>query len=254
MSDLRPTERFTDRVGDYSRYRPDYPARAVTWIAQRAGLGPGDPVADVGSGTGILTARLLDAGFAVWAVEPNTAMRLAAEQALGGRPGFTSVHGTAEDTTLPAASVRLVTAAQAYHWFRPDAARAEFLRILAPGGWCALIWNERATAGSPLLEAYDALLVRHCPVYPAVGRAAPKSDLEFLFQESGWIEHRLPNSQAMDLEGLKGRARSASYVPPPGDPAHDQIMAGLEELFARFARDGAVEFPYITEIFMGRLT
>lgn len=254
MTDLSPTERFTDRVGDYARYRPDYPADAVAWIAHQAGLSDGEPAADIGSGTGILTARLLDAGLAVWAVEPNTAMRLAAEHALEGRRGFTSVNGTAENTTLPDAAVRLVTAAQAYHWFRPDAARAEFRRILAPGGWCALIWNERATAGSPLLEAYEDLLVRLCPAYPVVSHTAPGDELEHLFADHGWTEQRLPNAQVMDLEGLKGRARSASYVPPPDDPAHHQVMAGLEELFARFALGGVVEFPYTTEIYLGRLT
>jgi SAM-dependent methyltransferase len=254
VTDLRPTERFTDRVGDYARYRPDYPPEAVAWIARHAGLSSGDAVADVGSGTGILTARLLDAGFTVWAVEPNAAMRAAAENSLRDRAGFISVNGTAEDTTLPERSVRLVTAAQAYHWFQPGAARTEFRRILAPGGWCALVWNERATAGSPLLEAYEELLRRHCATYPVVVRAAPAADLQQLFADHGWTEQRLPNAQVMDLEGLKGRARSASYVPPPNVPAHHRLMAGLEELFARFSRDGVVEFPYTTEIYVGRLT
>ena len=133
------TTRFTDRVDDYVRYRPGYPDVLFATLRDVAGLSAHAIIADVGSGTGISTSHLLRAGWDVFAVEPNAAMRAAAERAQGGNPHFHSVEGRAERTTLAPASVDAVTAAQAFHWFDLDEARAEFVRILKPPQWAALI-------------------------------------------------------------------------------------------------------------------
>jgi Methylase involved in ubiquinone/menaquinone biosynthesis len=125
-------------------------------------------VADVGSGTGILTELLLETGAAVFAVEPNREMREAAERLLNDYGRFRSVHGTAEDTTLPTASVDLITASQAFHWFDVQKARRELARILKPGGRVALIWNERPLDAMPFLDDYEALLRRHAAEYDQV--------------------------------------------------------------------------------------
>jgi SAM-dependent methyltransferase len=123
---LDPKARFSDRVDDYRKYRPGYPPEVLNVLGERCGLGPASVVADIGSGTGILTALLLDKAASVFAVEPNSPMRAAAEVALGSRPGFRSIPGSAEATTLPDASVDLVTAAQAFHWFDPVVHRSGF--------------------------------------------------------------------------------------------------------------------------------
>ena len=140
---IRPTERFTTRAEDYARHRPSYPPGALDLLAARCGLTAAACVADLGSGTGILTGLLLERGAEVFAVEPNDAMRTYAEAQLTGRPGFHSVPGSAEATTLPPASIDLLVAGQAFHWFNLAPARAELLRILRPGRWAALLWNER---------------------------------------------------------------------------------------------------------------
>ncbi len=134
-----PTQRFTHRVEDYIRARPSYPAAALDVLAEACGLGPDSAVADIGAGTGIFTELLLAHAGTVYAVEPNDAMRAAAETHLAHRPGFVSVAGTAEATGLAAGSVDLVTAAQAFHWFDPDRTRAEWQRILRPGA--AASWS-----------------------------------------------------------------------------------------------------------------
>src|ERR1700729_1598776 len=103
-----PTERFSSRVENYVRYRPSYPPAAIELLKSRCGLRSGARVADLGSGTGILTQLLLEAGAEVLAVEPNEPMRAAAEARLGAEARFHSVAGTAEATALAASSVELL--------------------------------------------------------------------------------------------------------------------------------------------------
>ncbi|HZM01238.1 MAG TPA: methyltransferase domain-containing protein, partial [Planctomycetota bacterium] len=121
--------RFDDRVEDYVRARPGYPAAVVALLEQQ-GLPLGAAVADIGSGTGRLSELLLAAGHAVIGVEPNDAMRAAAAAGLGGQPRFRQLAGRAEATGLGRAAVDAVVAAQAFHWFDAAAARREFQRIL----------------------------------------------------------------------------------------------------------------------------
>src|SRR5467141_5189863 len=139
----RPTERFSSRVENYVRYRPGYPSAAIDLLKTRCGLSPGAVVADIGSGTGILTELLLESGALVIGVEPNDGMRAAAEAHLRAQARFRSVNGTAEATTLAPASIDLLVAGQAFHWFEVEKARREALRVLRSGGFGELLWNER---------------------------------------------------------------------------------------------------------------
>ena len=151
-----PTARFSNRVDDYVRYRPSYPAGVLEILRAEVGLTPASIIADVGSGTGISAELFLRNGNTVYAVEPNDAMRHAAERLLGGYHAFHSVNGRAEATTLPDASIDLSLAAQAFHWFDVPKARAEWQRILRPDGWAVLVWNTRRTDTSPFLRAFVA--------------------------------------------------------------------------------------------------
>ncbi|HZZ18474.1 MAG TPA: class I SAM-dependent methyltransferase [Opitutaceae bacterium] len=252
---IDPLKRFSDRVGDYVKYRPSYPAPLMEFLQASAGLGPQATVADVGSGTGIFTGLLLGTGARVIAVEPNDAMREAAEYAFRDRPGFQSMKGTAEATGLADASVSLITCAQAFHWFRPDETRAEFRRILRPSALCALVWNTSVADKSDFALGYEKVKMEHGTDFKQVRHEVmPKeSRADGFFGRGNWKRHVFENHQLLDLEGLKGRLLSSSYAPQKGRPGHLPMITALEDLFVRTQRDGFVRMDYVTELFLGRL-
>lgn len=250
---IDPTQRFSSRVDDYIKYRPTYPPGVVDLLAQHAALTPNSTVADVGAGTGISARPLLALGCTVFAVEPNADMRAAAEALLTSRypTTFHPVDGRAEDTTLEAASVDLVLCAQAFHWFDRPRAAAEFRRILRTPGRVAVLFNERERSSTPFLIGYDDLLTRYGTDYTEVAKARPVDEAELgrLFGGRA-ARYSLPNTQTLDWAGLRGRIMSASYAPLPGQPKHDDLLAGLRELFDRCQTDGIVRIAYETELFV----
>ncbi len=250
---LSSTERFSTRVEDYIKYRPSYPPGLLELLRVRCGLAATATVADIGSGTGILTELLLETGAMVFAVEPNNAMREAAERLLGDYGRFRSVPGTAEATTLPQASVDLVTASQAFHWFDVPKARRELCRVLKPQGWVALIWNERPPDAGAFHDEYDRLLRRHAPDYDRVTRMrADEMKIREFFGRRPQTAV-FANQQVFDFTGLQGRLMSSSYAPEPGPPEHEPLIAGLRALFERHSRGGKVVFPYRTLVYFDRL-
>ncbi len=250
---MLPTERFTSRVDDYARHRPSYPAAAIGLLAERCGLAPGAVVADLGSGTGILTELLLQSGADVFAVEPNDGMRRAAEARLAHYPRFRSVKGSAESTTLAAASVDLLVAGQAFHWFDPQRARAEAQRVLRPGGCGALLWNERPPEATPFLADYESLLRRHAPEYAQI--TASRADVAAMrgFLGAAMEVRTFANQQILDFEGLRGRLMSSSYAPEPGSEQYGPMIERLRELFARHERAGRIVMPYSTLVYFAPL-
>jgi SAM-dependent methyltransferase len=252
--DPRPTQRFSNRVDDYVKYRPSYPPEALRAIRAAFGVEPPAVVADVGAGTGIFSSLLLAEGFGVVAVEPNLAMREAATKALSGHARFSIVPGTAEHTGLADASVSLVTAAQAFHWFDAPRARAELLRISRPPHPVALLWNKRGVDETPFLRAYEALLLRVSDDYGRVRHENVRgAAIAAFFAPSGHELRSFPTTHALGEEAFLGRALSASYVPAKGHPRHDETILGLRALFAEHQRQGVVEVLYDTELYLGRL-
>lgn len=132
--DLTRALTFGRLAADYARFRPSYPREAVDWLVPAGAT----RVADVGAGTGQLTARLLERGLAVDAVEPDAAMLAELRRSC---PGATAHHAGAEALPLPDASVDAVLVATAWHWFPFEEAVAEVRRVLRPGGWLGLVWN-----------------------------------------------------------------------------------------------------------------
>lgn len=248
-----PRRRFSGRVADYVRWRPGYPAGLIPLLRERLGLRPDWVVADVGAGTGLSAEPFLGHGNRVIAVEPNEEMRAAAVARLGAHAGFEAVAGSAEATGLADASVDLVVAAQAFHWFDPVRARRELARILRPPRRGALFWNTRHTGGTAFLDAYEGLLVRHGTDYQEVRHDRDRSGTLDAFFSEGYERHVLPNEQALDLEGLQGRLLSSSYTPPAGDPRRDALLEEAAAIFAEHARGGRVRVVYDTEVYLGRL-
>lgn len=247
-----PRDRFSDRVENYVRYRPGYPVEAIEFVIRETGLKSGAMIADIGSGTGISAAMFLGRGYQVSAVEPNDAMREAADRLLAGHADFHSVSGSAEHTTLAGGSVDLIVAAQAFHWFDTPGTRAEFSRILKPAGHIALIWNERLTDSSPFLRDYEQLLLRHGTDYANVRHENVDHEAISRFFRSGCQQAVFPNSQSFDFEGLKGRLLSSSYAPPAGHPGHEPMLLELGRIFDRHQAGGRVRFDYDTRVYLGR--
>jgi SAM-dependent methyltransferase len=250
-----PTQRFSTRVDNYVRYRPSYPPQVLDLLRDECGLTADSIVADVGSGTGILSELFLRNGNTVFAIEPNREMRAAAERLLAHYERFHSVDGTAEDTSLPYRSVQFVTAGQAFHWFHSDRARVEFARILERGGWVVLVWNDRRTDATPFLRDYQQLLRDHAPEYGHVThKQLGGPDFDRFFGPGGYRTASFPNHQQFDFDGLRGRLLSSSYAPEPGQPGHDAMLSRLREIFDAHQQNGGVTFEYDTQVFFGRLT
>ena len=245
--------RFSSRVDNYVKYRPGYPPEVIHTLTASYGLTPASVVADIASGTGLFTRLLLENGNPVFAVEPNAEMRDAGEKFLGAYPNLTTLKGSAEATTLPNHNVDFITAAQAAHWFDRDKARREFVRILKPGGWCALIWNERQTDTTPFLRAYEEVLLKYGTDYQDVRHERTTATIADFFQPSPHREHSFPSRQEFDYSGLEGRLNSSSYAPEPGHPNHEPMLKALRAVFDKFQSGGRVAFEYNTRMFCGQL-
>jgi SAM-dependent methyltransferase len=249
-----PLGRFTDRADSYARGRPEYPAAVAPAIAAETGLTAPFVVADIGSGTGISTRMLLAAGHEVFAVEPNAAMRAAAEAELSSNPRFHSVDGRDAATSLPDRSVDLVTAAQAFHWFDPEACRREWRRILREPPWVAVLSNDREPDPGLGAEYEEFVLRWGGEDYIRVKKSWDlRGSLEKLFQGSSWKTLSFPNAQRLDLGGLEARIVSSSYMPGPTSPKHAPMLAEAKKLFDTYEREGEIELAYETHVYVGRL-
>ena len=247
--------RYDDRAEHYARTRPGYPPALRDALLANGHLHPDDVVADIGSGTGLLTELLLGAGCRVYAVEPSAKMREQADARFAGEPRFVSVDGRAERTTLPDASVDLVAVGQAFHWFDPAAARAEFLRILQPPRRMLLVWNVRNEEASEFMAGYEALLRAHATDPSGVsGHRPDEKSMRHCYGAAPPAPLFFPHHQIFDLEGLKGRLLSSSFLPAPHEPAGRVMIEALERLFAAHQKNGHVRFDYETHAYAGTMT
>jgi SAM-dependent methyltransferase len=251
-----PTQRFSSRVENYIKFRPGYPPRVIDALRTHCGLRADSIIADVGSGTGILSEMFLKNGNPVCGIEPNAEMRTAGERLLAEYANFTSVPGSAEATALPDASVDFIVAGQAFHWFNRERTRPEFARILKPGGWVVLIWNSRHSGEdcSPFERDYEQLLRDFGTDYEMVRHKDVDLAAICRFVGSEAVERIvLENRQTFDFEGIKGRLLSSSYAPEAGHPNHEPMLERLREIFRAHQTDGQAAFAYDTEVFCAQL-
>lgn len=239
------------------RYRPGYPPDVLSLLKKECGLTRDSTVADIGSGTGILSRVFLESGCRVFGIEPNEEMRRVGERLLAAHGGFTSVAATAEATTLADGSVGFVTAGQAFHWFEPERARVEFDRILKPDGWVMLVWNARLREEkrTAFLEAYERLLDVHATDYREAGYGQRGSlrEVQKFFDPEPVSTANFDNRQVLDFDGLRGRLLSSSYVPAEGQPGYEEMLQELERIFREHEKDGKVVVEYDTKVYYGRL-
>ena len=222
-------------------------------LRDECGLMKDSVIADIGSGTGKLSELFLKFGCRVFGIEPNKEMRKAGEQM--DFPNFTSIDATAEATMLPAHSVDFITAAQAFHWFDHAQCRAEFIRILKPGGWTVIIWNDRRNDTTPFLADYEALLEEFGTDYAqAHHRRADKPEVIAAFFGKPPRFKNFSHVQHFDFDGIKGRLLSSSYAPEAGQPKHEEMLVALKQVFDKHQKNGVVAFEYDTHVYYGQLS
>jgi SAM-dependent methyltransferase len=252
MISLNPKQRFSNRAADYALYRPGYPMALLDLLRAECGLHSESIIADVASGTGLLSQLFLENGNRVFGIEPNQEMREAGERFLREHGNFTSVNGSAEATTLVDNSVDFVTVGQAFHWFDPSAAHREFARILKPSGWVVIVWNDRRTAKAPLTQEFENLLERFGIDYKHVKDTYPQIDRIHRFFDDALVQRDLPNHHILDWEGFQGLLRSSSFMPTEGHSDFAAMMKELERIFSIYQQDGRVRMEYFARTFFGQ--
>ena len=244
------TTRFSSRVDDYLKTRPQYPIEIIDLLAANCGLTPESVIADIGTGTGFLARIFLENGNSVIGVEPNKEMREGGERYLAEFARYKSLEGSAEATHLPARSMDFIVVGQAFHWFDHTLARDEFKRTLKEDGWVVLVWNDRRVDSTPFLRDYEALLQEFGRDYNEIEhKNVPSKNLFTAFFGAIPLEATFENRQSFDVEGLASRLNSASYMPGRDDPAHAPMLRRAREIFDAHQRGGKVSFEYDTRVF-----
>ena len=245
---IEPKKRFSSRVENYIKYRPNYPLKIIEFLKEKKFLADDTVIADIGSGTGILTRIFLDNGNQVYGVEPNKDMREAAEKFLQGYTKFTSLEGSAESTGLEENCIDLIVAGQAFHWFDVEEAKREFKRILKQSGNVALIWNNRGKAGTNFNSSYENFILKYGIDYKEVRKNERNVDLFFNYHKETFY-----NFQELDFTSFKGRVLSSSYIPLVDNPIFPKMILELEDLFNKHQRNGIIRIEYDTEVYYGKL-
>jgi SAM-dependent methyltransferase len=244
---MNPLTRFSERATAYAKYRPSYPEEAIAIILEGLGNLSQLVVADIGAGTGISSRLLAQHGIRVIAVEPNQNMSEVATP-----HHLVEFHnGTAENTNLSDACVDLVTCFQAFHWFNPEPTLQELQRILKPSGRLAVVWNNR-DQDDEFTQNYTQLIKTASNQHPAESRLESISPLLFSDLFTQVHCHTFNYRQALNLEGLIGRAQSVSYLPQTG-VAHEQLITGLTELYkSKHDEKGLVYLSYRTSVYLAK--
>ena len=246
------TTRFSNRVEDYVKWRPNYPQKIVKDLQNDYSLSIDKIVADIGSGTGISSELFLKGGYAVIGVEPNEAMRERSKELLSNYSKYIAVDGTAEQTTLGNESVDVIVAGQAFHWFDQAKTRAEFQRILKQDGIVILLWNERLT-DTDFAKEYDQFIIDHGKEYVKLDHRNVNAEQIASFFNPGTCQLRTyKNQQRFNFDGLKGRLLSSSYMPTDTDKNFETMLLALKQLFEKHNENGMVHIDYDTKVYIGR--
>lgn len=247
-------EKFTGKSKIYDLYRPSYPSELLDCLIKDSSLLSTSRIADIGSGTGILTKQLLEKGFTVLGVEPNSEMRHMAEQNLNSYALFTSLAASAESTTIESHSIDLITVAQAFHWFDISQFKKECRRILKDNGKISLIWNSRDLT-HPLIQENEKLCAHYCPNFKGYSQGIEETpEIYSQFFKNGEYEIKVfKNDQLYNLQQYIGRNLSSSFAPKDGDVTYRLFIEALTQQFHQYAIDGMLVFPLLTKCYIGKV-
>lgn len=226
---------FGTAASDYVKGRPGYPPDAVAWLLS----GVTGRVADVGAGTGKLTAEIARLGLEVTAVDPDEDMLAALEREL---PGVHRVQGTAESLPLGDGTLEALTFGQAWHWVDVTAASAEAARVLRPGGRLGLIWNVR-----------DESVAWVAALGAAMGSSAAESmissDAVHVGEPFDTVEERTWRwENTVSTDDLRAMVRSRSYYIAGGADFRSRVDGDVSEVLAGLGT-GTMAMPYVTHAY-----
>jgi SAM-dependent methyltransferase len=242
--DLDGVGRFADRAAIYARSRPSYPPAAIEFLLARV-PGPHARIVDVGAGTGIATHLLAAAHGRAIGLDPGVEML----RASATDPRVALASGRAEHLPLRPASVGLLTAFNAFHWFQPEAFFTEARRVLVPEGRLALAWNDWSR-DDPFTDEFVRLMRSRAGDYPPEDRAAEVAPLYATHQFREVEAASFDNVHVLDRETLPMRLQSMTYIPREG-PAWDTLSAELTALYERYAdAHGLVRHHYATVVYV----
>jgi len=252
---MENTERFTGRAAIYERYRLRYPPDTILNLLRAwCGLQPNWLIADVGAGTGMFSEVFLSNDNPVIAIEPNREMRAACEELLRTWPHLEVRDGTAEATGLANASINMVAAGRAFHWFDIPRALAEFRRILQPDGWLVLVSLGRDKGEDPQSRDFEHLLTHHGidDHYARTGFRVHENLHEFFATDHHHFE--IDGQQHLDWDTFLGQTLSLSVVPQPGHPRAETFHQLLHDYFNTHATNGILTASTKCWIDAGRLS
>lgn len=243
---------YQHKTSFYSEGRLGYAQQAVRLITERI-ASPHAAIADMGSGTGIFSAALLDKGYRVYCVEPNAALQQEAVRHFHSNINFKAVTAPAEATGLPDHSVDGITAASAFHWFHPDSFLLECRRIVKPGGFVFFLYNVRQTDDSFSRE-HGKICRRYCPGFTGFHHGADKAkDRCPAFFSNGFEEERFPYDLSYTKEQFLSRCLSSSYSLNQTQPDYPVYHKELERLTEEHGTDGVIVIRNHTVVWYGRV-
>ncbi|HEX6864940.1 MAG TPA: class I SAM-dependent methyltransferase [Thermoanaerobaculia bacterium] len=140
-------DHFSGHARDYASYRPGYPEELFEFVSSLPRRR--EAAWDVGTGNGQAALGLAGRFGKVIGTDPSARQIEQAEP----HPRVEYRVAPAEASGLPDASVDLVAAAQAFHWFDFDRFFAEARRVLAPGG-AVVLWTYNLARVSPPVDAW----------------------------------------------------------------------------------------------------
>lgn len=247
-----PKTRFSSRVDNYLKFRPKYPRKIISFMKHKLKLVSDSVVADIGSGTGLLSILFLEHGNKVYGIEPNEDMRKAGEQYLRKYNKFYSLNASAENTSLKPNSIDFIVAGQSYHWFDHKKSKIEFKRILKSKGKVVLIWNSKSDTDN-FTRIYVEIVKSHSKNYNIINNKSRKENtfIPFFSPELFYTKH-FTNEQNLNWLELRGITLSFSYVPLVGSE-HNALFKELKDLFLKYQINKKIVFKYKTEVIYGNL-
>jgi ubiquinone/menaquinone biosynthesis C-methylase UbiE len=245
---MKNVEIFTEKADIYSKYRPNYSKELIHYLYSSIGMDANSHIADIGSGTGMFSKLLLDMGSTVYAIEPNTSMRLIADKTFVNNLRFHSMNSIGENTSLPQNSIDFITAAQSFHWFDIKYFKIECKRILKPNGRVVIIYN-RKDKNAEINIQLAALIKRYYPEYKdVINHWELREDAIKTFFEHRYEFVEFKNDIVNNLEGFIGRVLSASFSKMDEDYVNE-----LKLFFYKYSQDGIVHVPNDTIAYIGTI-